>query len=248
MLGKKLFICRLVYVQIFCLMVCWFLYQNAFANDNVTCMDHVINALPLRMNWSIRDKSFGKIKLQVLLSPPTQHENGLLYGNLISSYQMEDGSYYERSFLLTDRYFPYFQNDLQSHKIKGRVLDIGCGAKGKSVNKLRADGVDAYGLDLVILDPNSVFLRQGSFTDMPFEDNYFSYIYSDFSIFMYLDFFNEFEAKILRSGLYEIIRTLRPGGIFVPHANNHLAAWIANEFPQFEAFLLGSGADYFVKK
>gem|GEM_PF-3693204 len=102
--------------------------------------------------------------------------------------------------------------ELVTHCSPINVLDIGCGDTGMGISTLvfQSQGhVRGFGIDLDIHDhPSNVQLMKGSATRLPFADDFFHLVYA-------CEVMYYFEHDALRNVLQEIIRTLRPGGLFV---------------------------------
>jgi hypothetical protein len=106
--------------------------------------------------------------------------------------------------------------DLDPHKLKTPLLDIGCGAHGHLVTYLRRQGLPAFGLDRVADDSSSYFVRD-YWWDFPFEKSTWGTITAHFSFSTHF-----LRAHLLRSSfsvryakLYlSILESLQPGGRF----------------------------------
>jgi len=92
------------------------------------------------------------------------------------------------------------------------VLDIGCGKNGNGISTLTAkyaNKVKGFGIDLDIQDhPSNVKLIEGSAKDMPFSDNSFILVYACHVVYYFLD-------ESINELLTEVLRVLKPGGMFV---------------------------------
>lgn len=112
--------------------------------------------------------------------------------------EMHDDNVYPRSFLR-----------LSSLKGK-RILDAGCG-DGKLVYQMRAAGIDAIGVDIVLnerqLREKEIF-QQGDLRRLELPDESVDVIYSSWSVFSY-----EKDAVFLREVAAEFKRVLKPRGV-----------------------------------
>ncbi|MCE5171609.1 class I SAM-dependent methyltransferase [Paenibacillus profundus] len=96
------------------------------------------------------------------------------------------------------------------------VLDIGCGHSGKLVNYLRANGIEAYGMDRMVED-NGWFMNR-NWSDTKFPDNHWGMMIS------HMAFSNHFGHHLYRKdGKYReymtkftnMLHSLKVGGSFV---------------------------------
>lgn len=95
----------------------------------------------------------------------------------------------------------------------GRVLDLGCGV-GRDSLRLQRYSLDVQGLDIseVMLDEakrqvEGVSFLQGDFRALPFTDATFDGVWANGSLFYVT-------PADLKLTLAEVIRTLKPGGVF----------------------------------
>ena len=110
-----------------------------------------------------------------------------------------------------------------------RVLDIGCG-KGRFLRVLREQepGAEYWGLDLsaemLRFVPPEIHTRQGSMTELPFEDGFFDAAYATESI--------EHAVEIARA-IAEMCRVVKPGGRLAIIDKNS-RAWGRLQTPEWE--------------
>jgi SAM-dependent methyltransferase len=94
-----------------------------------------------------------------------------------------------------------------------RVLDIGAGQTATLVQELRAQGIEAFGLDLR-LDPSVLslpYLREGDMLQLPYENASFDVVISFHSVLA-----PQYEGEnlvLVTQALREMQRVVRPGGV-----------------------------------
>lgn len=115
---------------------------------------------------------------------------------------------------LASRYFKLTMSDRKSI----RLLEVGCGS-GANLWMMAKEGFDTHGMDSSAkgLDLARQYLgdqwgvtadlRHGSFTELPYEDNYFDAVVDVVSL-------QHLNLKDSRLALSEIARALKPGGVF----------------------------------
>lgn len=117
-------------------------------------------------------------------------------------------------------------NGLFSGKQSVKVLEVGCGS-GANLWMIAKEGHDAYGIDiseeaLNIADRHlqekwnvKATLKLGSFTDIPFEDNYFDYVVDVVSM-------QHLDLSTSSAAFSEVYRVLKPEGKFfsMRHGDN----------------------------
>jgi 2-polyprenyl-3-methyl-5-hydroxy-6-metoxy-1,4-benzoquinol methylase len=100
-----------------------------------------------------------------------------------------------------------------------KILDAGCGSDGYFVKNLIAQGIDAYGIDIALLDSvTSTRLSKQDMLHTSFNDEEFDVVISTYSLYSYLSFlrFENGAAQILfDNGLKELSRITRVGGVIL---------------------------------
>ena len=110
-----------------------------------------------------------------------------------------------------------------------RVLDIGCG-KGRFLRVLRAHepGAEYWGLDLsaamLRFVPPEILTRQGSMTQLPFEDAFFDAAYATESLE---------HAVAIERAISEMCRVVKPGGR-IAIIDKNAEAWGRLKTPEWE--------------
>lgn len=203
--------------------------------SNISCDLSLYQTSLRRTQHFITDKKLGTLIVTVDLYKNKSKSFGNISLGEVSILAQVNGKPVKMNFALTGRCFDHFKDiGLNIHTI-GRTLEIGCGALGLYVKSLRQLGVEAHGVDLVILDKSSDFLVQTSATDLPYPNDFFDTIFSDMSIFVYLDATNDAEREILFHATTEIFRVLKPNGFFKPYGRRPTDEWIKSAFPEFES-------------
>jgi ubiquinone/menaquinone biosynthesis C-methylase UbiE len=117
----------------------------------------------------------------------------------------------------------YFNKTINKLPQNSRILDLGCGT-GEKIAELIANGFKVWGIEPSInmrkyaeskLPPGTV--TDGSILNIPFPDNYFDFVYAT-EVLRYLNHDDNV------TGLKEIYRVLKPGGIFFGTFVNRYAA------------------------
>jgi SAM-dependent methyltransferase len=98
-----------------------------------------------------------------------------------------------------------------------RVLDMGCGG-GRAVKELRAAGVEAFGIDLIIepRDKSLGYLVEGDALETEFPSRSFDQIYSVGSLFCY----NASDDQMMKIAFKEAYRLLDTHGILTLREGN----------------------------
>ncbi|UWD48548.1 class I SAM-dependent methyltransferase [Clostridioides difficile] len=123
-----------------------------------------------------------------------------------------------QSFVCSE-YTPEFQLDLLSldiKKLKGSVLDIGCGKHGNLVNYLRLHNIQAYGIDRST--KNSKYLKSANWLEINYGQNRWNTILSNLSFSSH--FLHHFLQKdgidIVFAKVYmKILNSLKYGGEWI---------------------------------
>jgi len=135
---------------------------------------------------------------------------------------------YEKSGLNAQRLYPneellrflgrnYFGITNLQERTQIKILELGCGS-GANLWMLAKEGFDTFGIDIAknaLEFAKQMFikwgvnanLKPGSFTDLPYADNSFDSIVDVFSIYCLND-------KDFLLAIEEVVRILRPGGLF----------------------------------
>jgi ubiquinone/menaquinone biosynthesis C-methylase UbiE len=132
--------------------------------------------------------------------------------------------YYDSDFLYGRRQIDlYFRKIIDKLPINSRILDLGCGT-GEQIEELIKKGFQVVGIEPSInmrkyaeskLPPGTI--RDGSILNIPFPDNSFEFIYA-IEVLRYLNYHDNV------TGMKEVYRVLRPGGIFYGTFVNRYAA------------------------
>lgn len=124
----------------------------------------------------------------------------------------------------------HFENCLGLLNTGARILDVGCGI-GQQALELQTRGFDVNGIDpaasMLSLAHDKLKDRvlDGSILNIPFPDNSFDFVYS-LEVFRYLDSTDNVK------GLQEMLRVLKPGGVFFSTFVNR---WALDGFFVFES-------------
>lgn len=111
-----------------------------------------------------------------------------------------------------------------------RILDVGCGV-GQQALELYNRGFDVHGIDpaasmlSLAHDKLTDRVSEGSILSLPFPDNSFDFVYS-LEVFRYLDSTDNVK------GMQEMLRVLKPGGVFFSTFVNR---WALDGFFLFES-------------
>ena len=132
--------------------------------------------------------------------------------------------YYDSAFLYGRRQIDFhFGHIIEKLDKKSRILDLGC-CTGEQIEELLGDGFEVVGIEPSKnmrqyaeskLPPGTV--KDGSILNIPFPDNYFDFVYA-IEVLRYLNYNDNV------TGMKEIYRVLRPGGIFFGTFVNRYAA------------------------
>ena len=163
-------------------------------NDNFDNLNKILEGehfkgtviTPYRIDASYYNRDYYTSKTCGLKIAPPQSFLGNIFQNMVNMYRA-----------LTIKFFLNPQT----------CLDVGCGT-GRLVKSLRSLGVDAYGVDVsehaIELADDSVkpFLKVGSVTEIPYEDNSFDAVVS-------FDVLEHMERGTIRQSVNESIRVSR---------------------------------------
>jgi ubiquinone/menaquinone biosynthesis C-methylase UbiE len=131
----------------------------------------------------------------------------------------------------------FFDKNEKKERQKIKVLEVGCGSCA-NLWMVSKEGFDSYGLDLShealslgekMLDTWKVkaSLQQGSFLDMPYEDETFDVVIDILS--MYCVNHNEYIA-----GIKEVYRVLKNNGIFFSYTTGQDSTVFSNYHPSIK--------------